>query len=194
MSVSPKSAEPDEITHVGSDIRDLRKGRGIKLAEMATDIDRSIGWLSQIERGQREPGISDLRKIAEFFEIPISFFFRNDAAADGEAGFVVRAEQRASLGSHMEGLTEELLSPDLSGEYEMIRSTFAARSRSEWVPARPTQEGGYLIEGKLTLEIGDRKFDLRAGDSFQFQNQTYRWTNSGDDEAIAVWVISPPIY
>jgi transcriptional regulator with XRE-family HTH domain len=179
---------------VGNDIRNLRKARGINLSDMAEAIDRSIGWLSQIERQQREPAIADLRRIAGFFEIPISFFFRNDEAAPGEAGFIVRAEQRASLGTHTEGLVEDLLSPDLSGDFEMIRSVFAAGSHSEWVEARPTNEGGYVISGALTLEVGERRFDLAAGDSFQFQNETYRWINSSDEDAIAVWVISPPIY
>ncbi|MEO0635624.1 MAG: XRE family transcriptional regulator [Pseudomonadota bacterium] len=180
--------------HVGSDIRAFRSARDVTLAELASAVDRSIGWLSQIERGQREPSIADLRRIATHFDVPLSFFFRNDEADPGEHGTVVRKERRAALGSRHDGLIEELLSPNLSGEFEMLRSTFSAGAKSDWVQARPTQEGGYVVSGELTLELGAKSFVLKAGDSFQFENETYRWSNRTDEDAVAIWVISPPIY
>ena len=92
------------------------------------------------------------------------------------------------------GITEELLSPDLSGDFEMIRSVFASGSSSDTIPARAAQDGGYLVSGSLNLWLGEEKFELKAGDSFSFQNQAYRWQNPGDEPAVAVWIISPPIY
>lgn len=181
-------------TSVGADIRALRKSREIRLIKLAEDLGRSTGWLSQIERGQTEPSISDLRNIAAYFDIPLSFFFRNEQARDGEQGFIVRKSTRAELGSRQDGLVEELLSPHLSGDFEMIRSEFAANSISDWIPPRPTQEGGYLVSGKMNLWLNDRKFELSAGDSFQFENEKYRWENPTDNLAVAIWVISPPVY
>ena len=194
QTVEINGNEDDRQTGVGSDIRALRKSRNVTLADMAEMLDRSIGWLSQVERGQTEPAIPDLRKIARIFEIPISFFFRNEMADEGETGLIVRAHSRAKLGSRQDGLVEELLSPNLSGDFEMIRSEFEPHSKSELVAARPTQEGGYLISGDLTLWIDDKAHHLKEGDSFQFQNEQYRWENSSDEPAIALWVISPPVY
>lgn len=179
---------------VGADIRALRKSREIRLIELAADLNRSTGWLSQIERGQTEPSISDLRNIATYFDIPISFFFRNEQAPEGEQGYIVRKSTRAELGSRHDGLVEELLSPHLSGDFEMIRSEFAPNSISEWVEPRPTEEGVYLISGQMNLWLDGRKFEINAGDSFQFQNEKYRWENSTHEIAVAIWVISPPVY
>jgi transcriptional regulator with XRE-family HTH domain len=181
-------------TSVGADIRALRKSREIRLIKLAEALSRSTGWLSQIERGQTEPSISDLRNIAAYFDIPLSFFFRNEQARDGEQGFIVRKSTRAELGSRQDGLVEELLSPHLSGDFEMIRSEFAANSISDWIPPRPAQEGGYLVSGKMNLWLNNRKFELSAGDSFQFENEKYRWENPTDNLAVAIWVISPPVY
>ena len=194
QTIEINTKEDERQTGVGSDIRALRKSRNVTLADMADTLDRSIGWLSQVERGQTEPAIPDLRKIARTFEIPISFFFRNEMADEGETGLIVRAHSRARLGSRQDGLVEELLSPNLSGDFEMIRSQFEPHSKSELVAARPTQEGGYLVSGALTLWIGDKAHHLTQGDSFQFQNEQYRWENSNDEPAIALWVISPPVY
>ena len=171
--------QPAPIAHVGQDIRSLRKGRGLTLAALAARIDRSTGWLSHVERGQLEPGIADLRLIAGAFDMPLSRLFRNTDAPERERGRVVRAAHRTRLGSEAEGLTEELLSPGLSGPFEMIRSIFEPGAESGIVSARPTTEAAYLVSGRLDLWIGAEKFALGPGDSFQFSGSAYRWANPG---------------
>lgn len=179
---------------VGDDIRALRKHRHLTLASLADALGRSIGWLSQVERGQNDPSVQDLRKIAQYFEVPISFFFRNNDAPQAERGFIVRAEHRTALGSRDSGLIEELLSPDISGDFEMLRSIFAPGAESEDIAARPTQEGGFIVTGQLNVWIDGTHHLLKQGDSFQFQNVSYSWRNTGDEPAVVIWVISPPIY
>ena len=183
----------DEV-HVGLDIRSLRKSRGMTLIELCDALERSSGWLSQVERGQSIPSIQDLRAIAKIFEVPVSFFFRNDTAPEHERGLVVRAGSRAVMGSTEAGLTEELLSPDISGDFEMIRSVFEPGARRPLMEARPTQDGGYVISGNLELTIGGRVLELGPGDSFQFDSEPYGWRNKGSEPAVVIWIISPPIY
>lgn len=179
---------------VGTDIRSLRKSRGMVLADLSTRLGRSVGWLSQVERGQTTPSISDLKSVARIFNLPVSFFFRNEAAPSAEQGVVVRAAARASIGSAASGLSEELLSPDISGEFEMIRSVFEPGAVTEELEARPTEDGGYVVSGNLDLWVSGRRFRLAAGDSFQFARQPYRWRNPGSEPAVVIWVISPPVY
>lgn len=180
---------------IGNDIRALRKGRGLTLKDLATAIGRSLGWLSQIERGQTEPSVRDLGHIADQLGINISFFFRSGSRQEAERGLVLRAADRVPIGSVASGLTEELLSPTLSGSFEMIKSVFAPRSHSGGpLPARAREDGGVLVSGKLTLTIGDLTVDLAPGDSFQFSQQDYAWRNPHDEPATVIWVISPPVY
>lgn len=180
---------------VGGDIRALRKSRGMTIKDLSSALGRSIGWLSQVERGQTTPSIPDLAEIANIFDVNISFFFRAANQTPAERGLVLRKGDRVAIGSSDSGLTEELLSPTLSGSFEMIKSTFAPRSSSGGLKAaRKTEDGGVLVSGQLTLWIGDLKVDLEAGDSFQFAEQKYGWQNAGDEPAIVVWVISPPVY
>lgn len=179
---------------IGDDIRALRKQRGLTLSDLAEALGRSIGWLSQIERNQTEPSIQDLQKISRQFDIPISFFFRNSEAPAEELGTIVRKQNRSALGSRDSGLLEELLSPDIAGDFEMLRSVFAPGAQSADKPARPAQEGGFVVSGQLDIWIGGHHHTLGEGDSFQFQNKTCKWHNSGDEPAVVIWVISPPIY
>jgi len=180
---------------IGDDIRALRKSRSLTLKDLSEAIGRSLGWLSQIERGQTVPSVRDLGLIADFFGINISFFFRSATRREEERGLVLRKADRTPIGSSESGLVEELLSPSLSGSFEMIRSEFAPHSSSEGpIPAREKEDGGVVISGRLHLTIEDLALDLQAGDSFQFVNRPYSWSNPHDEPAVVIWVVSPPIY
>lgn len=184
----------DRAPGLGADLRALRKARGMTLTGLAERVGRSVGWLSQVERGLTDPAIGDLHRLARALEQPLSFFFGAAEGPEAERGHVVRAGSRRVLGAASEGLTEELLSPDLGGAFEIVRSVFDPGCAREETVSRPTEEAGYIVSGKLTLWIGERRFDLRPGDSFRFRGEPYRWENSGAEPAVAIWVIAPPVY
>jgi len=179
---------------VGHELRALRKSRNLTLSELAETIGRSVGWLSQVERGVSEPAIRDLRKIAAYFGLPLGFFFRNDEAPAEERGWIVRASARRPLGGGEDGLVEELLSPDLGGSFEMVRSVFAAGTELPEPHRRETEEAGYVVSGTLDIELRGTWFRLGPGDSFRFEAEPFRWRNPGDEDAIVIWAISPPVY
>ncbi|MGX9352871.1 helix-turn-helix domain-containing protein [Shimia sp. W99] len=185
---------PDDLGTLGADIRALRKARGVTLAELAEALGRSVGWLSQVERDKSEPTISDLRQIAMLMDVPMSMLFGQSRGPAEEQGYVVRAGARRQMGSYEEGLVEELLSPDLTDDFEMVHSTFEPHSEMQLPAKRPTQEVGYIISGRLDLTIGERKFTVGAGDSFRFRNELYKWANPYDAPCVAIWVIAPPVY
>jgi transcriptional regulator with XRE-family HTH domain len=179
---------------LGADLRALRKSRGLTLTDMADALGRSVGWLSQVERDMSDPSISDLREISALIGVPISMLFRNEAAPADEAGYVVRKGTRRPMGSRTAGLVEELLSPDLTDDFEMVHSTFEPHSEISTPVQRPTQEVGYLISGQLDLEIDGTVFKINPGDSFRIKGELHRWMNPYDTPAVAVWVIAPPVY
>jgi len=179
---------------LGADLRALRKARGLTLTEMAVQLDRSVGWLSQVERDKSEPSISDLQAIAKCLNVSVSMLFGQNKVPVEEHGYVVRDGSRRPIGSKEEGLVEELLSPDLTDDFEMVHSTFQPHSQMKERITRPTQEVGYLISGQLHLSIGERDFHIRAGDSFRIRGESYFWSNPYDEPAVAIWVIAPPVY
>lgn len=179
---------------LGADLRALRKARGLTLQGMADALGRSVGWLSQVERDLSEPSITDLREIAAVLDVSVSSLFRRGAAPADEEGYVVRGTARRPIGSRAAGLVEELLSPDLTDDFEMVHSTFEAGAEITTPVTRPTQEVGYLISGRLDLEISGRVFTLNPGDSFRIKGEPFRWMNPYDTPAVAIWVIAPPVY
>ncbi len=179
---------------LGQDLRALRRSKGLTLAELALKVGRSVGYLSQIERGLSEISIGDLKNLAAALDAPLSWFFAHEGVPAEERGVVVRAAARRRLGSPADGLTEELLSPDLGGAFEVIRSLFEAGAELKEPSTRDTEETGYILSGELELWIGEGHFHLTAGDSFRIDREPYRWRNPGKVRAEVVWVIAPPVY
>ncbi|MDP6218613.1 MAG: XRE family transcriptional regulator [Alphaproteobacteria bacterium] len=178
---------------IGGDIRALRRSRGWTLSDLAEQLDRSVGWLSQVERGQSEPALADIRVVAALFDLPVSFFF-SQSLDTAEAAYVVRGDSRRTMSDEGKGLVESLLSPDLGGAFEIVHSVFEAGARCPEPFVRPTEEAGYVIEGSLTLIIDGERFILKQGDSFRFAGETISWVNEGEVPAVLIWVIAPPVY
>ena len=179
---------------LGADLRSIRKSRGITLIEISEKLDRSVGWMSQVERDISAPSIDELRDISAILDVPISIFFGQTETESTEVGRVVRKETRRKIGNGTNGLIEELLSPDLTDDFEVIYSVFEQGAALKEFITRPTQEVGYIISGRLTVWIGDRKFDLEAGDSFRIREEPHKWANTHDEKAVVIWVIAPPVY
>ena len=178
---------------IGADIRALRRSRCWTLSDLAEQLDRSVGWLSQVERGQSEPALADIRGVAALFDLPVSFFF-SQSLDTAEAAYVVRGDSRRTMSDEGKGLVESLLSPDLGGAFEIVHSVFEAGARCPETFVRPTEEAGYVIEGSLTLIIDGERFILKQGDSFRFAGETISWVNEGEVPAVLIWVIAPPVY
>ena len=178
---------------IGADIRALRRSRGWTLSDLAELLDRSVGWMSQVERGQSEPALTDIRGVAVLFELPVSFFF-SQSPDTAEAAYVVRGDSLRTMSDEGKGLVESLLSPDLGGAFEILHSVFESGARCPEPFVRPTEEAGYVIEGSLTLIIDGERFILKQGDSFRFAGETISWVNEGEVPAVLIWVIAPPVY
>lgn len=179
---------------LGADLRALRKARDITLAGLAEQLGRSVGWLSQVERDLSEPSVADLRGIAAVLNVPLSLLFDHSGAAEAEVGYIVRRDARRPIGTRKPGLTEELVSPDLTDDFEMVHSTFDPGARADAPQTRPTQEVGYMLSGRLDLTIATRRFTVGSGDSFRIRGEPFEWHNPYDSPAIAIWVIAPPVY
>jgi len=187
-----------ESIRIGRQIRDLRKSKSITLATMAESIGRSVGYVSQVERGVSDLPIPVLQRISEVLDVQITWFFHSSTQQPiEEQGTVVRADARRQLDFAGTGIHEELLSPNLSGDLLMILTTFSPLARSDKEPRkRKGEEAGLLQSGELELTIGDKTFALKAGDSFSINgDEPHQVRNpSSKEDAVVIWVITPSNY
>lgn len=193
---APKMAVSQDIP-VGDQIRDLRKGRGVTIADLAEKVGRSIGYMSQIERNMSSVTIPTLQKIATALGVQVSWFFQGGTdVPEGERDFIVRRQNRRSLTFGDTGVFEELLSPNLSGALELIITSFEPGSwTGEEDRVRQGEEAGFVLEGTLELWVEGQHFILETGDSFSFRRTgPHRCHNPGTSETRVLWVMTPPSY
>lgn len=70
-----KTNIPSTTNFNGSKLKDLRILKGMALEEVATMVECDPSSISLWERGERRPNVKSLRRIADFFKVPISTFF-----------------------------------------------------------------------------------------------------------------------
>ena len=179
---------------LGQDLRVLRKQRGLTLADVSARIGRSVGWLSQVERDISDPSMEELDALADTLDVSVKSFFGKTPTDPGEEGRIVRKGARRPLSPRVSGLFEELLSPDLTDDFEVVHSTFAAGAERVDDTCRDTQEVGYVVSGQLEITLDGEAFTLGPGDSFRIRGEPFRWANRSTEPCVAIWVIAPPVY
>lgn len=180
---------------LGDRIRGLRKRRGMTLADLAARTRLSPGYISQIERNLAQPSIPALVALASSLEVTVQWFFSGPGeTAPEERGYVVRARNRLRI-DYDTGIVDELLTPKLSAQVEMIMCRLPPGSGAKEAYSHKGDEVGFVLSGELELWVGARHFHLHAGDSCSFAStEPHRYRNPGPVEAVILWAISPPAF
>jgi transcriptional regulator with XRE-family HTH domain len=192
--VAPANGNLDD--RVGPEIKHLRKARRMTIAELAKVTDLSVGYLSQVERGRSSPSVKALRAISDALGVTVSWFFAPQTSEhDALRDLVVRASSRRKL-VFENGITDELLSPNLGRQLELLRSVFPPGASSGRKPyTHDGEEAGVVLEGQLHLWVGNQLLVLGVGDSFAFEStRPHRYENRGKTHTVVIWAITPPSY
>lgn len=75
MNATPAPA-PLLRTEIGDVLRDLRRHQGRTLREVSSDAQVSLGYLSEVERGQKEASSELLEAICSALGVPLWFVLR----------------------------------------------------------------------------------------------------------------------
>jgi transcriptional regulator with XRE-family HTH domain len=180
------------ILSLGQKIRDLRNNKGMTLGDLASKINVSPSLISQLERGGVNPSISLLKSISDALEIPLFSLFDKEETRTEEPSPLMAAKERKVVTT--EGVRFTLLSRTHDLGCEFIYN--------EWPPGSSTgkekyvHEGvecGLLLEGELEVELGERTYQLKPGDSITYRSDApHRLNNRGKKTAKGVWVNSKP--
>lgn len=105
---------------LGDVLRDYRQRQGRTLREVSSDARVSLGYLSEVERGQKEASSELLQSICRALNVPMSHVLRLVAdridVAEGRTPPMVRRMQAArAAGVRIPDTAEALLNGELSG-------------------------------------------------------------------------------
>ena len=174
---------------IGSHLRQLRVKRRLSLAQVATSVGISVGFLSALERSQMTGSVGTLRKLARFYKTNILDFFD----ATGANSRQVQPEERKVLEAGP-GVRMELLAwGNTVMEPHLFRVAPAAGSGDSY--KHEGEEFLYILRGELMITLESNEYRLKTGDSFYFESATpHHWKNPGRAETWVLWVNTPPTF
>jgi len=189
------SSAPDVQAEVdvGERLRALRRSRRATLRTVAERSGLSESFLSQVERGRSSASIESLRRVADALGVSMADLFEPDGLPGPR---VLRRDERPALSFGVLG-KKLLLTPRplhhlevFAGELEVGGST-----GTEPYAHGDSEELFVVLSGTVQLELGGELFDLEPGDSIDYRSSTpHRISNTGQDLAEVMWIISPPSY
>ncbi|OHC24135.1 MAG: Cro/Cl family transcriptional regulator [Pseudomonadales bacterium RIFCSPHIGHO2_02_FULL_60_43] len=181
----------EEVEGLAILIRDLRKHKNLTLGELAARIDRSVGFLSQVERGLSRPTVADLTAISETLGVPTTYFYSLSKPRD--VPWVTRPGERRTL-YYAGGITDVLASPTMAGGFSMLESRLDPGATSgDGHLNDSSEQGGFVLEGELTIWYGDAAEPVTLGpnDSFQLPpHAQFRYANLSDSPTRVLWVFT----
>ncbi len=193
-------AHTEQVSRFGEDLRALRRAQKLKLADLAEMTGKSVGYLSKVERGLARPSVTALQEIAQALGVPVGWFFDSDGPVPAdERPFIVRKDRRRKLtysgitDTEYMGFKDHLLSATLDSQLALGISTYdEGGSTGDDAYTHEGEEAGYLLEGRIVIELDGKHFELEPGDSFSFSaNIPHRYFNPGPGPAKLIWANTP---
>jgi transcriptional regulator with XRE-family HTH domain len=166
---------------LGERIRTLRQERKYTLHDVSEGAGLTPSFLSRLERDKVNISVANLRRIANFFGVPMTHFFSSEEAPAVE---VIRAAERRRLHSAGEKLQVEALLPEGEFHPDAFEAVVAPQGKSARRAPREGRALVLLLEGQLLCHVGDEHYELQAGDSLYLRNGAdYGWENVSAEPA-----------
>lgn len=211
---SPDAASP--LDAVGQRLRQARLAAGVSIREMARRVNVSPSFISQVELGRTKPSVGTLYAIATEMGVPLDDLMpvsstapappppglqlirreaprppEPDLSGDGPGSPLQRGDRRHEL--RMEKAVWGRLTADHDPENDFLHVVYSPGGES--CPAdslihHPGVEYGYVISGRLHVQVGFSHYELNAGDSIRFESVTpHRLHNPYDVDSVSIWIV-----
>lgn len=180
---------------IGPRVRGLRLKKKMGLVELGRHSGLSAAMLSKIERGRLFPTLPTLLRIALVFNVGLDVFFAG--AREKPVVGVVRRRERLRF-------PEKPGTPAIAYRFESLDYTATERrmhaylaefvARSPGAPRLHQHPGGeflYVLNGTLSIRIGEEDQLLAAGDSVYFDSTVpHGYARAGRGPCRAVVVVT----
>lgn len=157
--------------NIADKIRQIRKSKGLTLAQFGEIVGLSKGLLSRIENNQVSPPIGTLSKISQGLEVPIAIFFEN-AEEDSKRYTVTKVNERRQVVRY---------GTKIGFTYYSIKSMKRPCAMQAFIMQTPPhkkepkvlfdhqgEELLLVLKGEMEFVYGKEKIRLDVGDAIHF--------------------------
>ena len=195
----------EELEGIGDRLRDERTRAGISQRELARRLGLSPSLISQLESGLSKPSVGTLYAIVTELDLSLDMLLRgadhspslakaNQQTGSGNGGPspLVHPDDRQAI-DLASGVRWEQLSPDTEHGVDFLHAVYevgGASTPDESLMRHDGREYGFIISGRLGIQLGFEVHELEPGDSIGFDStQPHRLFNIGDEPVHAIWFV-----
>ncbi|MCH6163862.1 helix-turn-helix domain-containing protein [Streptomyces marispadix] len=190
----PAGDRDGELATIGKTVRSTRRLMGMTVEALASRAGVSTGALSQLERGQGNPSLQTMQRLATALSIPLVQLLQGAAEREHH---VVRAGHGPRLPAPSDDTRDsqvlrELLTPS-GGRLQVIRSEVPPGFSNEGHSYRHLgQECVVVLSGRLRVSIGQEVVDLSQGDTITYDcTAAHWWANPGTETTVVLGAVTP---
>src|SRR5262245_26753637 len=193
-----------ELGDIGSRLREERERARLSQRELARRLGVSASLISQIESGQSKPSVSTLYAIVTELGVSLDYVFRVHAdeleiaqavGAESEevvARPVVHPTERHTIELDS-GVVWERLTSHLHEDVDFLHVIYDVGGSSapdDRLMRHPGREYGYVLSGRLGVQLGFERHELGPGDSIAFDStMPHRLWNLGEEAVHGIWFV-----
>lgn len=195
MEDSPEAVH-GYVADLGQRLREARTGH-FTVKELAAAAGVSAGAISDVERGQGNPSFRTLYRISQALGLRVGDLLIPNGGKPQRAAEVVHRDQRKLLQLGENGLAWQLLTPNLQGKLEVLKTAIPPGFNNEEAPFRHEgEECVYLLDGDgLQVTVDGELFTLQEGDAITYDSgKPHWWSNPTDTNAVVLGVVTPPSF
>ncbi len=197
MTHAQRAADPGGPDGIGDRLREERAKAGISQRELARRLGYSPSLISQLESGMTRPSVGTLYAIVTELGLSLDHIIRGEEFASPAENRpphspVVHPGERQAIELDSGVRWEELTAASEEGVdfLEAIYDVGGASTPDESLMRHHGREYGYVVSGRLGVQIGFETYELDPGDSIAFDSTTpHRLFNRGDEPVHAIWFV-----
>ncbi|WP_455759647.1 helix-turn-helix domain-containing protein [Cloacibacillus evryensis] len=167
---------------IGSQLKTIRKKKGLTLSELAEASDVSLSFLSKIERDINTPTIAVLQKLCNALNISI-----NDLISNVHPSPCVKKENRKPIYENSDSLYEQATPPNefLKGDILTIFPNSEIKTYEHVF-----DEVGLILEGNINVILDGTEYRLSEGDTVYVRKGTNHIikNTSNTEKCVTYWV------
>lgn len=152
---------------IGRRLHALRNTQGWSLEALAERSKVSRSNISLIERGQSSPTAAVLDKLATALNVTLASLFERESAPSAEPSPLARADEQPIWQDPESGYRRRNLSSGAASPLQLVEVNFPAGQRVAYETGKREaliHQQIWLIEGAMNITVGERRWQLQAGD------------------------------
>jgi len=181
---------------IGPQLRVLRKKNDLSLRDVAAKTGIAASLISTLERTSLGASAASIHKLAAFYDTTVTALSKQKAThKNSEENGVIRSDEARIAPMFGPDIRIEQRAPN-DAAMDCQKWTLQPGASSEDAYSHEGEEFIYVLRGLLEITLdGHERHLLYPGDNIYFDStRTHSWRNPGEEEAVLVWVNTPPTF